>query len=390
LSTTYAPLVPLPDPPRRRLPLWLALSLLGHGALVLVLLLEWERKPMLTPPAEQGVEVVFDGGATLPQQSAGESQPPPGPLMDVPPSPEAEALPQPAAPPPPPVAPPVTTPPIAPPLALAPPPPPAPPLPPVPPQSSLPPQPGPPPPGLAPSAPLPAPLAVPAPPPLAPTPLAPPTGAPPVASLPPPPALPAPLAPPAPPSPPAPAPPDQTAALPMPPAFAPPPEVPPERLRPTPRLRLDVPSLSMLPGFARPAPGGGGQQAAPRSLRGLNLSPGTSVDGRAPRMESAMSFEGSRPGANWQSAVSAWVYQRAYYPMEAARQGEDGPVTVRLVIGRDGKVQSVALVNRSGSRTLDLAWQSIFRDQYLPPLPAELRDAPLTMNFTMNYVLIRR
>jgi len=96
------------------------------------------------------------------------------------------------------------------------------------------------------------------------------------------------------------------------------------------------------------------------------------------------------PGADWRNALSAWIEAHKYYPQEAARNGEDGTVVVRVVVDRSGHVNSVELRDRSGSQWLDLAAQAMFRGAHLPPFPPNTLDPTFTFNLTMHYVLIRR
>ena len=68
--------------------------------------------------------------------------------------------------------------------------------------------------------------------------------------------------------------------------------------------------------------------------------------------------------------------------------GEDGDVMVQVVANPDGHVTSVEMKQRSGSDWLDMALMALFRDAHLPPLHDE--NEPITFDFTMHYILIRR
>ncbi|HEX4171392.1 MAG TPA: energy transducer TonB [Acetobacteraceae bacterium] len=95
---------------------------------------------------------------------------------------------------------------------------------------------------------------------------------------------------------------------------------------------------------------------------------------------------GARVGPDWRNELSAWVRAHAYYPEQAAMNGEDGDVMVQVVAQPNGHVTSVEMLQRSGSRWLDMALTALFRDADLPPLHA---DEGITFNFTMHYILIR-
>jgi protein TonB len=96
---------------------------------------------------------------------------------------------------------------------------------------------------------------------------------------------------------------------------------------------------------------------------------------------------GAHVGPDWRNELSAWVHAHAYYPEQAAMNGEDGTAMVRVVANPNGQVTSVELESRSGSQWLDLALQALFRDARLPPLHDE--NEPITFDFTMHYILIR-
>ena len=95
---------------------------------------------------------------------------------------------------------------------------------------------------------------------------------------------------------------------------------------------------------------------------------------------------GAHVGPDWRNELSAWVRAHAYYPEQAAMNGEDGDVMVQVVAQPNGRVISVEMMQRSGSRWLDMALMALFRDANLPPLHA---DEGITFNFTMHYILIR-
>ena len=97
---------------------------------------------------------------------------------------------------------------------------------------------------------------------------------------------------------------------------------------------------------------------------------------------------GAHVGPDWRNELSAWVHRHAYYPEQAAMNGEDGDVMVEVSANPNGHVTSVELRQRSGSQWLDMALLGLFRDANLPPLPEE--NEPITFNFLMHYILIRQ
>lgn len=217
-----------------------------------------------------------------------------------------------------------------------------------------------------------------------------------------------------PPQPPPPAPPvaAEPAPLPTPPLPAPPPaasgEVPvprpppvamvvprpapaPSRPTPTPAPQAAPEKPSAFPtpmnfSFNQPTP-----RAAPPT-RSTSRAPSTLDFSLAPRQGATDTtpfsrVSGARVGPDWRNQLSAWVRAHAYYPEQAAMNGEDGNAMVQVVANPNGKVTSVELIGRSGSKWLDMALVALFRDANLPPLYGE--SEPITFNFTMHYILIR-
>jgi protein TonB len=315
-----------------------------HALLVALLLIVPPKKELGEPGTSSEVPVVFEsgaGGPPLPQPETAQSAP--GDPEPVPALPMVPDLPPTPAPPSPPV-----------------------PLPPGP-VAEAPPAPVP-----APPVPLEPPPPITAPPPLEQTPPAP---APPVAEEPPPPS--------------------DIAELPPPPPLAPPaPPAEPARPRqPSPPF----PGTLDLTGQGRiaMAPPRTGSPRPPRPPGSLDLSMGNVPQQRRRSAQADSNgnigtVEGAQPTGSWRGAFLDWVRARSFYPQQAAMNGEDGNSRVRLTIDRSGRVRSVELVGRSGSRTLDLALQSIFRDQRVPPFTPDMEGETMTMTFTMRYILIYR
>jgi protein TonB len=241
---------------------------------------------------------------------------------------------------------------------------------------------------------IPAPVSPPAPPP-APVPVPRATVEPPKAPSPPQVAEPAPV-----PTPPLPLPPIPVPAPPPPPPLPPvalavprpvlpPPRTPPA---PSPSQRPSAPA----PSTAFPAPMNYSFNQAPLSRpsqprtasRGLStldfsLAPRQGATDTSPFSRVA----GAHVGPDWRNELSAWVRAHAYYPEQAAMNGEDGDVMVRVVANPDGRVTGVELRSKSGSVWLDMALVALFRDAHLPPLHDE--NEPITFDFLMHYILIR-
>ncbi len=223
--------------------------------------------------------------------------------------------------------------------------------------------------------------------PQAPTPPAPETAPPETAPPKPVPQKPAPPAPVVPPRVELPPPPQPTPfSVPVPPPPAPPPPTPtppqprpPATARPTPPAEPRSSS-----GFQRPQNYSFGTPSRPTQLGGLGDAART-----AGPYQPAPQITGAQLGRDWVNAYSEWVQRHLYYPQQAAENGEDGTAEVMLTIDRYGRVQSVELVGRSGSKWLDLAIQGMFRRQIVPPFPPGTKEDSATVDQTIHYILRR-
>jgi protein TonB len=141
------------------------------------------------------------------------------------------------------------------------------------------------------------------------------------------------------------------------------------------------PATGLVPHRYAPPRVPGARQPLDFSLGPLNRGPGEA--------QPFARFLTGQPGPDWRNALKAWLDRHAYYPPEAADAGEDGDVTVRVVASRDGRVESVSMLSRSGSQWLDIATEGMLRDATLPPFPADSTDKTFTFDLTMHYILIR-
>lgn len=94
------------------------------------------------------------------------------------------------------------------------------------------------------------------------------------------------------------------------------------------------------------------------------------------------------------SAYRAMVHGRIaalqQYPVLARRMGEEGTVLVRFTILASGKISHVAIMESSGSESLDVAAVAIFMEGLngqLPPIPPELRKTEWTLSLPIRYQL---
>ncbi|MXP62459.1 energy transducer TonB [Roseomonas sp. M0104] len=350
LTASAPPLFPGgPRRPRRswrRPAAWISLAL--HLALLVALVLWGRPRQLPSPGMSEGVEVVFES-QTPPQEA------PSAPAAEAPaPQEPPDAQAPPATPPPPPAA---ASPPAPAPATEAPPPP-----------VEAPPQP----------APAPAPVPAPAPAPAPPLPQAP------EASLPPAPE----------PMPELDTPPELTAPTPLelnpPPPPPPQPTAPPRPASPfagTVDLGRSIPMLQApQPAPRRRPPPGGQVDMAIGSVPERSLMPRRD----SPTIGSPLSYvSGAKPSLDWGSAFQQWVQRRMFYPRAAVQAGEDGAVVLRVTVEKDGRISAVRVTTSSGSRWLDSASLSLFRDQMGPAFPPEMveQQNSTTLTFTTNYIL---
>jgi len=218
--------------------------------------------------------------------------------------------------------------------------------------------------------------------------------APPVPSVqatPPPPPVPAPL--------PAPAPSPQQFAL-VPPLPLPPTPTPPTRAasRPLPRPAPRAPTFPTPTPFAS-LPFAPPPRQTPNQTnhggRGLDLSVGPEALnslGAPPRTTNGMNadirVEGAEVGNDWIEQLHEWWDRHSFYPQQAIVNDEDGVVEIHMVITRDGRVESVEIVSGSGSRWLDMAGVSVFRNAHLRPFPLSTPEPRADVYAFLLYILV--
>ncbi|GBQ68247.1 TonB periplasmic protein [Ameyamaea chiangmaiensis NBRC 103196] len=93
---------------------------------------------------------------------------------------------------------------------------------------------------------------------------------------------------------------------------------------------------------------------------------------------------------DYEGEIDRWIRSHMYYPEDAARNGEDGPSSVHVVLDRSGHVKAVRLTGQSGSYSLDAATTGMFRNAQLPPVPPDMKGDHFDIDLTINYILIRR
>ena len=185
-------------------------------------------------------------------------------------------------------------------------------------------------------------------------------------------------------------PPPETPAVPQPPSFVmpqPPPPLPPLP-QPRPPRRIARPLEQRSPsGF--PMPQNWALNSAPSPLASHGFDAASQPRGSQDD-ESYRHIGGADPGPDWMSELHRWAAAHAYYPEEAAQEGQQGSVTVQVEIDHFGHVLNVDMISRSGSQWLDLAWLGEWRGAKVPSFPQGTMGDTTTLQYTINYILIHR
>lgn len=88
------------------------------------------------------------------------------------------------------------------------------------------------------------------------------------------------------------------------------------------------------------------------------------------------------------SLLSAHLNRRKSYPPEARRAREEGVVTIRFTVDRDGNVSGAAIKRTSGHDLLDAATLDLLRRVApLPKMPATMARDSVTISLPIEYAL---
>ena len=111
---------------------------------------------------------------------------------------------------------------------------------------------------------------------------------------------------------------------------------------------------------------------------GTSVSPGS--DPRARRAE-----------VDYFSLISAHLNRRKTYPTDAKKARQEGVVTVRFTVDRNGNVSNVSIRRSSGHDILDAATlQLLQRVAPLPRMPATMQRDTVTVSLPIDYSLKTR
>jgi TonB family protein len=140
-------------------------------------------------------------------------------------------------------------------------------------------------------------------------------------------------------------------------------------------------------GFALNQPA---QPAGRPQARGLDLTVDPRIiEGRA-TSDPQLRVTGAQVGADWRAAFRQWLDENIRYPRRAIELGESGSVRVLVTAAPDGTVRNVRLVGASTSPSLNLGTVMPFQGARLPAFPPPADPNGVTVELTVNYILIRR
>ena len=91
---------------------------------------------------------------------------------------------------------------------------------------------------------------------------------------------------------------------------------------------------------------------------------------------------------SWQSQLATYLLRFKRYPLSAQSLGEQGVVTMRLTIERDGRVSAAWMVHSSGFNDLDVAaGEWVARASPVPAFPADMTQPRVEVTVPFRFSL---
>lgn len=92
--------------------------------------------------------------------------------------------------------------------------------------------------------------------------------------------------------------------------------------------------------------------------------------------------------ADYFALIAAHLNRKKSYPVEAKKARQQGVVTVRFTVGRDGSVSAATVKKSSGFAVLDEATvQLLYRVAPLPRMPSSMQRDSVTISLPIDYSL---
>nr|WP_255522833.1 energy transducer TonB [Rugamonas sp. CCM 8940] len=157
----------------------------------------------------------------------------------------------------------------------------------------------------------------------------------------------------------------------------------PRETPPTPQAAPPQPKSTPLPPTADAPPVGATASSAPRATPPVDTA---SVAAAPPSPALPPAQQEVRSGSNsWEGKVLARMERFRRYPTAARARGEEGVVTLRCRVNRDGQVLSATIEHSSGHPLLDqAALETLQRAAPLPRIPDE-RPAQLDLSIPVQF-----
>lgn len=167
----------------------------------------------------------------------------------------------------------------------------------------------------------------------------------------------------------------------MPTPVTPPPVDAPQVRAPLPQQALVLPAPAQPVRTAQPAPPTPTVAPAAQSIAASGSGAGTSTAPGADARARAQEID-------YFSLVSAHLNRRKTYPAEAKKARQQGVVTVRFTVDRNGAVTGAAIKRSSGHAILDSATLDLLaRVAPLPRMPSSMKRERVTLSLPIDYSL---
>jgi TonB family protein len=108
------------------------------------------------------------------------------------------------------------------------------------------------------------------------------------------------------------------------------------------------------------------------------------------RSDPTVNVRGAQVGADWRAAFRRWLDNNISYPRRAIELREQGSVRVIVRAAADGTVRDVRLAGPSASPSLNFGTTFPFQGARLPAFPPPVDPDGVTIELTVNYILIQR
>lgn len=153
-------------------------------------------------------------------------------------------------------------------------------------------------------------------------------------------------------------------------------DVPPARMA-VPSSAVTLPPPAPVPPPRAAMPAAVAPSAPPSVPAAAAASPATAADPRAKKQE-----------ADYFALISAHLNRRKTYPAEAKQARQQGVVTVRFTVDRNGSVSGASIKRSSGHEILDRATLDLLqRVAPLPRMPSTMQRDSVSLSLPIDYSL---